>query len=97
MKYYMIEGQLNEDTPIDENYKMLNYEHHAYIQKYFDEGKIIASGPMTEGRGGVIFLRLNDNESAEEFCDNDPLTKAKIHHYRITQFTPHFAQQSLIR
>ena len=39
MKYYMVEGKLNEGTPKDGAYQKLNYEHHAYIQKYYDAGK----------------------------------------------------------
>ena len=91
MRYYMIEGKLNEGVPMDDAYRRLNREHHSYIQKYFDAGKVIASGPVFGGGGGVVFLRLDDDESAEGFCDNDPFTTAGIHRYRITQFDAHFA------
>lgn len=86
MKYYMIEGKLSEGAPAGDAYRKLNYEHHSHIQQCFDTGRVIASGPIAGGRGGVILIRLGDSESVEEFCANDPFAKAKIQHYRITQF-----------
>ena len=86
MKYYYLEGNLNDGISTDDAFHKVLDAHHAYLKRFFDEGKILASGPKTGGRGGVILLRLNDDESVEQFCSDDPFAKAGIQSYRIVQF-----------
>ena len=86
MKYYYLEGNLNDGIPADAAFHQVLDAHHAYLKRFFDEGKILASGPKTGGRGGVILLRLEDDESVEEFCSEDPFAKANIQSYRVVQF-----------
>lgn len=45
MKYYYLEGNLNDGIPTDAAFHQVLNEHHAYLKRFFDEGKILASGP----------------------------------------------------
>ena len=86
MKYYFLEGNLKSGIPTDEAFHQVLEAHHAYLQSFFNEGKILASGPKAGGRGGVILLCLNDEESVEKFCTEDPFAKSNIQTYRIVEF-----------
>ena len=86
MKFYYLEGNLNEEIPTDAAFHRVLEDHHAYLEQFFSSGKILASGPKIGGRGGVILLRLEDGESVEQFCADDPFAKAGIQSYRVVQF-----------
>ncbi|MDO4943449.1 MAG: YciI family protein [Lachnospiraceae bacterium] len=86
MKYYFLEGNLKSEIPTDEVFHQVLEAHHAYIQRFFDEGKILASGPKAGGRGGIILLRLDDEESIDNFCAEDPFAKSNIQTYRVVEF-----------
>ncbi|SFA90644.1 Uncharacterized conserved protein YciI, contains a putative active-site phosphohistidine [Acetitomaculum ruminis DSM 5522] len=58
---------------------------HAYLKSYKKKGMLLLSGPKTQGGGGVILIRLDD-EDIQHFIDNDPLVKAGIQEYQITSF-----------
>ena len=38
------------------------------------------------GRGGIILLRLDDEESVDNFCAEDPFAKSNIQTYRVVEF-----------
>jgi hypothetical protein len=45
-----------------------------------DEGKVIAFGPVADPQGpwGLGVLKLSGEAELKQFCDNDPVIKAKI-------------------
>ena len=86
MKYYFLEGNMKPDIPAGGEFKQILDAHHKFMVPYFESGKILTSGPKVGGRGGIILLRLNDDESIEDFIAADPFTHAGIQEYKITQF-----------
>ena len=86
MKYYILEGNMKPDIPQGEEFKKILDAHHAFMVPYFTSGKILTSGPLVGGRGGVILLRLEDDESVEDFIAADPFAQSGIQEYRIRQF-----------
>jgi len=86
MKFYILEGNMKEDVPQDENFMKILENHHKYMVPFFESGKILASGPLLGGRGGVILLRLEDDESIDDFISADPFAQSGIQEYRIRQF-----------
>ncbi|RNE49353.1 YciI family protein [Corynebacterium alimapuense] len=54
--------------------------HRQWLGSLLDEGKLVGSGPFTDGLGGaLIIIRLPKSATltdAEELMDNDPFHKA---------------------
>ena len=87
MKYYILEGNMKPDIPQGPEFKRILDAHHEYMGPYFKAGKILTSGPWIGSRGGVILLRLEDDENIEDFITADPFVKSGIQEYRILQFS----------
>ena len=86
MKYYILEGNMKPDIPQGPEFKKILDAHHAFMEPYFAAGKILTSGPLVGGRGGVILLRLEDDEKVDDFIAKDPFAQSGIQEYRIRQF-----------
>jgi len=86
MKYYILEGNMKPGIPQGPEFKTILDAHHAFMVPYFEAGKILTSGPVIGGRGGVILLRLEDHEDVEDFIAQDPFARSGIQEYRIIQF-----------
>ena len=86
MKYYILEGNMKPDIPQGPEFKKILDAHHEYMIPFFKAGKILTSGPLIGGRGGVILLRLEDDENIEDFINEDPFARSGIQEYRILQF-----------
>lgn len=86
MKYYILEGNMKPDIPQGPEFKKILDAHHAFMVPYFEKGQILTSGPLVGGRGGVILLRLEDDENVEDFIAEDPFAQSGIQEYRIRQF-----------
>lgn len=86
MKYYILKGTMKPDVPQGPEFKKILDAHHAFMVPYFQAGKILTSGPMVGGRGGVIILRLEDDERLEDFVAADPFAQSGIQEYQIMQF-----------
>ena len=86
MKYYILEGNMKPDIPQGPEFKKILDAHHAFMVPYFEKGQILTSGPLVGGRGGVILLRLEDDENVEDFIAEDPFALSGIQEYRIRQF-----------
>ena len=86
MKFYILEGNMKPDGPQGPEFKKILDAHHAFMVPYFEAGKILTSGPLVGGRGGVILLRLQDDENVEDFIEADPFHQSGIQEYRIRQF-----------
>jgi len=86
MKYYILAGSMKPDIPQGPEFKKILDAHHQFMAPYFASGKILTSGPLVGARGGIILLRLNDDESIEEFIAADPFSQSGIQEYQVIQF-----------
>ena len=93
MKYYILEGNMKPDIPTGPEFKEILDAHHAFMVPYFQSGKILTSGPLVGGRGGVILLRLEDDENIEDFIAEDPFAQSGIQEYRIREFDVYQIQE----
>ncbi len=87
MKYYVLEGNMKPDVPQGPEFKKILDAHHEFMVPYFKAGKILTSGPLVGGRGGVIIIRLDDDENIEDFIAADPFAQSGIQEYRVTRFS----------
>lgn len=92
MKYFMLEGSFIEELPEQRELQKAIDAHLAYLQIGFDNGSILMSGPKIGIGGGIIVVKCED---IEKFCQDDPLVKAGIQKYRVTEFKLYNCQDYL--
>ena len=85
-KHYVLIGSFKDGAPKGPEFKALLDAHHAYLKPYFDDGKILVSGPKAAGGGGVILIKLDDGEDINDFCAADPFVINGVQEYEITEF-----------
>lgn len=96
MKYFAIEGTFKDPIPVDKTTLDEAIKNHLeYLQKGFDEGFILVSGPKAHSGGGIIIMRASTSEEAEKYISMDPLKLAGIQEYNILEFKLHDCQPAL--
>ena len=96
MKYYVVEGTFINDMPVsnDELQKAIE-KHIAFLQKGFDDGTILVSGPKVGVGGGIIMMKARSLEEVKTYLSEDPLDILGIQEYRIIEFKLHDCQPFL--
>jgi len=91
-KYYTLEGSFVENLPVQGEMEKAIKAHLEYLDIGFKDGSVLVSGPKVGAGGGIIIVKCED---IEKFCNDDPLVKAGIQEYRITEFKLHKCQDFL--
>lgn len=74
---------LTYKAPMTEVLRLLPV-HQQFLDKYYEAGNFIASGPQVPRTGGVILCRANDRSEVEQIIKEDPFNE--IADYSITEF-----------
>jgi uncharacterized protein YciI len=53
-------------------------DHLAYMQHLHEQGKVVLAGPVGDGSGAMVVLRLGSQEEAAEVIKGDPYTAAGV-------------------
>ncbi len=86
MKYFLLEGQHLVPFP---QMAHLEPEHHKFLQRGYDDGVFLFSGPQIPAHGGFLLARSNTREALDEYLANEPFVKANFMRFsRITEFNP---------
>lgn len=67
-----------------ENVLRLLPVHRQFLDKYYEAGNFIASGPQVPRTGGVILCQANNRNEVERIIKEDPFNE--IADYHITEF-----------
>jgi len=92
MKYYVLEGTFVKNLTDKNELKKAIDEHLEYLKIGFNDGSILVSGPKIGTGSGIIVVKC---ENINKFCNDDPLVKAGIQEYRISEFKLHDCQDYL--
>lgn len=65
--------------------------HIAYLEKYYAQGKFIASGRKVPRTGGVILANTATRNELTQILDEDPFHYADIARYEVIEFVPTMA------
>jgi uncharacterized protein YciI len=86
MKHFLLEGEYL--VPFEE-FSDLVPTHRAFLQKGYDAGHFLCSGPQIPARGGFLLARAESMEKLQEILADEPFTRAKKMRFsRITEFNP---------
>jgi len=78
---------LTYKTSIQEVDKYLQ-SHREFLDYYYKQGLLVASGPMKPRTGGVIIAATQDRDYLESILKQDPYHLAEITDYQLIEFTP---------
>lgn len=78
--------ELTYQKPLSEIEKQLS-AHREWLDQYYAQGLLIASGPKQPRDGGII-IALTDKETATKLIAEDPFYKHGLAQYKITEFEP---------
>lgn len=62
-------------------------EHRAFLDRHYDSGLFIVSGPMQPRTGGVIVTADATREAVESALAEDPFVREGISEYEIIEFS----------
>lgn len=79
--------QLTYLAPIQEVDKYLQ-AHREFLDYYYKQGLLLASGPMKPRTGGIIIALTTDKAYLESIFKQDPYYLAEIAQYQWIEFTP---------
>jgi uncharacterized protein YciI len=71
--------------------------HRAYLRGLKEKGVLIASGPCNPRFGGILLLRVGDNDFAalDTVRDNDPFTQNGVAQYELLGWVPVIGKDDL--
>lgn len=58
----------------------------AYVERLFDEGKLLPGGAATDGAIGLLVYRVDFPAEAQRIFDDDPAVRAGIGHSELHPF-----------
>ena len=79
--------QLTFKAPIAEVNKYVS-AHREFLDYYYKQGLLIASGPMVPRTGGIIIATGKDRAAVEALFKKDPYALAELADYQFIEFTP---------
>jgi uncharacterized protein YciI len=86
MKHFLLEGEYL--VPFEQLAELVP-AHRAFLQKGYDAGFFLCSGPQVPARGGFLLARAESLARLQEILAEEPFTKArKMRFCRITEFNP---------
>jgi uncharacterized protein YciI len=62
-------------TPFEEQ---VMDEHYQYLERFTVSGKVVLAGPCLDETFGVVILREETDQAAQEFMFNDPSVKSNV-------------------
>ncbi|RUL76135.1 YciI family protein [Dyella choica] len=84
MKHFLLEGR--HLVPFEELAELVP-AHHAFLQKGYDQGYFLFSGPQVPAHGGFLVARAASREELDALLADEPFVQAnKMHFSRIVEF-----------
>jgi uncharacterized protein YciI len=73
--------------------------HRAYLRGLKEKGMLIAAGPMTPRFGGMVMLRVGDDDAAalDAIRDGDPFVQSGVAQYELIGWNPVIGKDDLDR
>ena len=87
MRHFLLEGE--HLVPFEERAPELIAAHRAFLQKGYDDGHFLISGPTIPPKGGFLLARAESLDALQAMLAEEPYTKANVMRFsRITEFNP---------
>ena len=96
MKYFVVHGEylmpLRELIQVQD----LVTEHRDYVQKGYDSGQYLLSGPEVPADSGILIVRAESREKVDDLMAAEPFVReGKVRVTRVVEFHPARYQPSI--
>ncbi|UXN59871.1 YciI family protein [Phyllobacterium zundukense] len=83
--FRLIPPRPNFADDMDDDEQELMRQHVTYVSEYFEEGTVLAYGPVQDPDGwfGIVLLEVLSHDEAIQFAENDPTVMAGLNRYSI--------------
>lgn len=85
MKHFVVEAKYL--VPFEDIRETIPH-HRAFLQKGYDLGLFLCSGPKEPPTGGFLLARAKSKADLEAFFDSEPFHVAKFATFTFTEFEP---------
>lgn len=90
MQFFIIEGILVEPCPLNKGELENSIKRHIdYLDKGFDNGTILVSGPKPQGGGGYIIMKAESEDDIFDYLENDPMKMLGVQNYIVNELNIH--------
>lgn len=87
MKFFFLEGE--HLVPFEQRDPNIIAAHRQFLQRGYDEGRFLLSGPSVPPTGGVLVARAESVEQLKLFLADEPFCKANLMRFsKIIEFEP---------
>ena len=87
MKHFLLEGE--HIVPFEQRDPELIAAHRQFLQRGYDKGRFLLSGPSIPPKGGILIARADLLDHLNEFLADEPYCKARVMRFsRIVEFDP---------
>lgn len=87
MKFFFLEGE--HLVPFEQRDPKMIAEHRAFLQRGYEKGHFLLSGPSVPPSGGVLIARAESLDQLHALLEDEPFSKAGLMRFRsIIQFDP---------
>jgi uncharacterized protein YciI len=87
MKYFFLEGE--HLVPFEERDPAMIAAHRQFLQRGYEEGRFLLSGPSVPPTGGVLIARAESREQLDQLLADEPFCKARLMRFcKIIEFNP---------
>lgn len=62
--------------------------HLEYINKLFQEGKVVMAGPFTDKQGGMVIYKADSLEEAKQLAEADPAVTEGARTLQLREWNP---------
>jgi uncharacterized protein YciI len=85
MKHFLLEGQ--HLVPFEQRAPELIAAHRAFLQRGYDQGRFLLSGPTIPPAGGILIARAESLDELNAYLADEPYCKAKVMRFaRMVEF-----------
>jgi uncharacterized protein YciI len=85
MKHFIVEATYL--APLD-TIREVTAEHRAWLQKGYDRGLFLCSGPQDPPVGGFLVARANTRQDLETLFEEEPFNRAGLASFTFKEFQP---------
>jgi uncharacterized protein YciI len=73
--------------PLSEIEKVVD-SHRAFLDRYYQSGHLLASGPQVPRSGGIILAKASSRDELVKIFAEDPFVKQGLAEYQFIEFVP---------
>tara|TARA_R110002050_G_scaffold15615_1_gene47924 strand:- start:9534 stop:9824 length:291 start_codon:yes stop_codon:yes gene_type:complete len=72
-------------------------DHVVFLQRHYDAGNFLASGPKVPREGGIILAQADSKDKVIDIANQDPFITRSLATYEITEFVPNMTADNFLK